>query len=119
MAIRIDRAMVENPERSTLALSRNRCPMGGYCSPVKSEAWCRAGHTWAFCVLGAVNRMACLMVPAAASSYRTKPGKMGKPAASADVQPSGGRALEDKSKTAPDPACQLMPDARGLASNSS
>ena len=40
-------------------------------------------------VLERVKRMACLMTPAATSSYRTSPGKMGNPAASAEVQPQG------------------------------
>src|SRR5256886_2447632 len=55
----------------------------------------------------------------AASSYRTRPGKIGNPAASADVQPAGLSALELRSKIAPEPACQLDPPLRGCASNNS
>ena len=35
----------ENPERSKLALSLRRNPIGGYCDPVRLEASCLAGHT--------------------------------------------------------------------------
>ncbi len=38
------------------------------------------------------------------SSQRTRPGRIGNPAASAEVQVSGRRASETKLKTAPEPA---------------
>ena len=43
---------------------------------------------------------------AMASSYRASPGRIARPAASADVQPSGRRALLYRSNTAPEPASQ-------------
>ena len=42
--------------------------------------------------------------PSVTSSYRTSPGKIGSPAASAEVQPAGRSLFEFKSKTAPEPA---------------
>ena len=52
------------------------------------------------------------MAPAATSSWRTRPGKMGRPAASALVQPSGRRAFDRRSKYAPEPAAQPEPARR-------
>ena len=43
------------------------------------------------------------------SPNRTSPGRMARPAASAEVQPSGRRALLVRSKSAPDPACHRDP----------
>lgn len=54
----------------------------------------------------AVKRIACLISPDTISSYRTKPGRIGKPAASAEVQFAERRRLDFKSKTAPDTAVQ-------------
>ena len=48
--------------------------------------------------------MAWSTVPAATSSYRSRPGRIGSPAASAEVQPRGRRALLRRSHVAPDPA---------------
>ena len=42
--------------------------MGGKLMEVLEEAKCRAGHTYARCVWGAVNLMACPMNPEATSS---------------------------------------------------
>src|SRR5262245_5686221 len=92
---------------SKLARSRKRAPIGGYCAPVRLEAWCRAGHTKACWVWGAVKRMAWRISPEATSSKRTSPGKIGRPAASVDVQPEGRNAFESRLKMAPDPAFQL------------
>src|SRR6266540_2499757 len=55
--------------------------------------------------------MAWLIAPDFTSSYRTRPGTMGSPAASADVQVSGRSAFDPRSKMAPlpalgSPACQ-------------
>ena len=47
------------------------------------------------------------MTPEAISSYRTNPGRIGKPAASADVQELGRNASEFRLQTAPLPAFQL------------
>jgi hypothetical protein len=69
-------------------------------------ALCDAGQTYPF-EPRVVTRSACAISPAPAiSSYRTSPGKIARPAASADVQPSGRRAFDDRSNTAPDPASQ-------------
>jgi hypothetical protein len=53
--------------------------------------------------------MACVMLPAMISSGRRRSGVMGKPAASAEVQPIGRIALELRSHTAPEPACGVWP----------
>src|SRR5918993_1291207 len=52
-------------------------------------------------VSGAVKRMACRMAPASISSYRTSPGRIGRPAASALVHPLGRSAFEVRSQVAP------------------
>src|SRR5881628_1747918 len=44
---------------------------------------------------------------------------MGRPAASAEVQPSGRSAFEPRSKIAPEPAVHEAPPLTGCASNSS
>jgi hypothetical protein len=44
------------------------------------------------------------MRPDATSSYRTSPGRIGSPAASAEVHPSGRSAFDPRSHTAPLPA---------------
>ena len=69
-------------------------------------------------VSGAVNRSAWVISPEATSSQRTSPGRIGRPAASALVQPSGRRSFEDRSQIAPEPACQV-PLADWRAANSS
>ena len=46
------------------------------------------------------------MAPEATSSYRRRPGRTGRPAASVEVQVSGLRALERRSKMAPEPPFQ-------------
>ena len=69
-------------------------------------ASCRAGHrcVWSDCCT--VNRIAWLIAPAATSSSRTSPGKIGSPAASEDVHVFGRSAFELRSKIAPDhPVC--------------
>src|SRR5271154_4397377 len=55
--------------------------------------------------------------PAATSSGRRSPGKMGRPAASAEVQPAGRRASDWRLQMAPDPAVE--PEAEYWASYSS
>ena len=73
-------------------------------APVDDPASCDAGQTYPF-EARTVNRNAWRMssVPLA-SSYRINPGKMARPAASADVHPSGRRLSVERSKIAPDPA---------------
>src|SRR5688572_3334395 len=57
-------------------------------------------------VSGAVKRRACLITPRATSSYRARPGRIGNPAASADVQPSGRSVFDVMFQIAPEPARQ-------------
>src|SRR5579872_422168 len=51
-----------------------------------------------------------------ASSYRTRPGKIESPAASADVHPAGRSASDVRSKIAPEPAVHDAPAPTGFAS---
>src|SRR2546421_406365 len=48
--------------------------------------------------------MAWLMAPAWTSAHRTRPGGVGRPAASADVQPAGRSAFAPRAQRAPLPA---------------
>jgi len=59
----------------------------------------RAGQTFVFRIraFGSVKRSAWRIVPLRASLARSKSGRIGKPAASADVQPSGRSAFEARS----------------------
>jgi len=50
-----------------------------------------------------------LMCPAATSSKRASPGRIGRPAASADVQPAGRSAFEARLQIAPEPALYFVP----------
>src|SRR5215210_5756799 len=61
-------------------------------------------------VLGAVKRRAWRIAPALTSSQRTRPGRIGSPAASALVQPAGLSAFERRSQMAPEPPCHWPPD---------
>ena len=70
---------------------------------------CRAGQIYPL-VSEAVKRMAWSICPLRISSYRTRPGRMGRPAASAEVHVSGRRAFEFRFQIAPEPACQLPPE---------
>ena len=59
-----------------------------------------------------VNRIACSIAPALTSSQRTRPGKIGRPAASADVQVAGRRSFAfgpSRWKIAPLPAVGSPP----------
>ena len=49
------------------------------------------------------------MCPVAASAQRASPGRIGRPAASADVQPAGRSLFERRLQIAPEPADQLLP----------
>jgi len=64
-----------------------------------------------------VNRIAWRMRPAATSSHRTSPGKIGNPAASAEVQPLGRRSLRSRSQIAPLPALGWPPFHRAAYSS--
>src|ERR1017187_8908332 len=97
-----EKLLMSNPARR-----RKRAPIGGYCAPVRLEARWRAGQTKGRCGCGAGKRGGGGGSPAATSSYRTRPGNTGRPAASVEVHPEGRRALERRLKMAPDPAIQL------------
>ena len=56
--------------------------------------------------LGAVKRSAWSIRRPTTSSQRASPGKIGSPAASADVQPAGRSLSDDRLHVAPDPAVQ-------------
>src|SRR3954471_23843968 len=94
------------PEMSYAAPSRSRRPIGGAVALEVSPAQWDAGWIHASCVELTVTRIAWLMWPEAASSYRTRPGKIGSPAASAEVKPSGRRAAERRSQITPTSAFQ-------------
>ena len=53
-----------------------------------------------------VNRIAWSTLPALTSFQRSRPGRIGSPAASAEVQPSGRSRLLGSDQVAPDPARQ-------------
>src|SRR4051794_17131995 len=59
------------------------------------------------------------MAPACTSSNRTNPGRIGSPAASAEVHPSGRSAFERVSHLAPAPAVQPLLDERAWYSSNS
>jgi hypothetical protein len=86
------------------ARNRNQAPIGGRFGSLAAPAWWRAGQTNARSVRDAVIRIGWSMRPASTSSRRSRPGKMARPAASADVHPDGRSAFERRSNTAPDPA---------------
>jgi hypothetical protein len=88
---------VSNPDTR-----RKRAPIGG--AEGSEPASCRAGHRYRGAVVGAVKRIAWSTDPARTSDHRSSPGRIGSPAASADVHPAGRRALDRRFHTAPDPA---------------
>src|ERR1044071_1371033 len=97
----------------TEAFSRTRIPIGGRFGSVLLLAKWRAGRTYARRVREAVNLSACVIsLRPKTSSKRTSPGKIGSPAASAEVQPAGRSALELRSKTAPLSALQPAPEGK-------
>src|SRR5580692_9783053 len=93
----------------TRALSRTRRPIGGRFGPLHVDASWRAGYTYRAAVHGAVKRSAWSIPPAATSLYRASPGRIGRPAASAEVQVAGRRWFERRLKIAPEPALQRSP----------
>ena len=86
------------------AFSLNRAPIGGYAGSLTDPASCRAGHTCRRSVTTVVNRIAWSTVPDRTSAYRRSPGRIGSPAASADVQPCGRSRLLVSDQVAPEPA---------------
>src|SRR5215813_13934054 len=82
---------------STLFFRRMRSPMGGQLDQVSQEpaAWV-AGQTNPFWLCPTTNRSAWPIHPESTSFQRTSPGKMGSPAASAEVQRSGREAFDQR-----------------------
>src|SRR5262245_43780893 len=117
MAVATIRACDGRWEMSTLALSRSRRPIGGSDESLDDDASCRAGQMYDACVDATVTRIAWSMWPDFMSAQVTSPGRIGRPAASADVQPAGRSLLLARSKIAPEPAFQPLPF--GYAANSS
>src|SRR5579862_9599743 len=101
---------------SKLALRRTRMPMGAKLGPVWLLAKWRAGEVKARRVWATVNLKAWRMTPCSkTSSARTSPGKTGSPAASAEVQKRGLRALELRLKMAPESAVHAVKRLLGQA----
>ena len=97
---------------STLAFSRSRSPIRGSDGSSSSEAKCRAGQTYSRRERETVTRRAWSIFPGRASS-----GRIGRPAASADVQPAGRSFGLRRFQVAPEPACQ-RPFSRRSANSS-
>jgi hypothetical protein len=72
----------------------------------------RAGQRWWLLVSGVVKRMAWSMVPSRTSFQRSRPGRIGSPAASAEVQESGRSSFDVSDHTAPEPARQRAAETR-------
>ena len=53
------------------------------------------------------------MRPRFTSSQRASPGRIGRPAASADVHPAGRMRFERRFQIAPEPAVHLLPPSCG------
>ncbi len=101
-----------NEEMSLPALSRRRAPIGS--APDVEPASCDAGNTYPF-VGSTVTRKAWRISSGPnTSSYRTRPGRIARPAASAEVQVSGRRLFVFMSKNAPDAASQFVPSNQTL-----
>src|SRR6185437_9426384 len=87
-------------EMSNEALRRKRAPIGGRDELVLLPELWRAGQRYSMPfalrpqMAEAVKRIAWSIEPAATSSQRTRPGKMGSPAASAEVHVAGRSAFE-------------------------
>src|SRR5690348_2851220 len=97
----------------TPRFSRTRRPIGGSEEPLHVDASWRAGYTYFLAVHGAVKRSAWSIAPWATSLYSASPGRIGRPAASADVNPAGRRWSERRLKIAPEPALQRLPPLCG------
>ena len=68
IAVRMTLFAVENPEVSKVALRRTRMPMGAAFALLEFAAQCDAGGTIVARLFCCVNRIACLICPAATSS---------------------------------------------------
>src|SRR5271165_2553086 len=75
-------------EALKLALSRNRAPMGGQAESGEAASW-RAGQMKTSFVQSAVKRIAWSTLPDSTSLNSRRPGRIGRPAASAEVQVAG------------------------------
>src|SRR5579875_3095797 len=91
-----------------LAFSRNLAPIGGADGREVLPASCRAGQRYRVAVVGAVMRIAWSTYPRFTSSQRSRPGRIGSPAASADVQPAGLSRSLRSDHVAPEPAVQPL-----------
>src|SRR5688572_31526814 len=112
MALMTARALAPYPLMEKPASSRNRAPIGGKASDDVEAASCRAGQRWWLLVSGVVKRMAWSLVPSRTSFQRSRPGRIGSPAASAEVHESGRRSLDVSDHTAPEPARHELPETR-------
>ena len=77
----------------------------------RDPASCRAGHTCQRLVTSVVKRIAWSTLPSRTSRQRSSPGRIGSPAASVDVQPSGRSRLDPSDQVAPEPADQRPSDS--------
>src|SRR5260221_8552316 len=94
---------------STLAFRRTRRPIGGSDGSLELDAWWRAGYMNVLRVRCTVKRSAWSIRPVEASpSQRASPGRIGRPAASAEVHVAGRRAFERRFQIAPEPAAQVL-----------
>src|SRR5882724_1292465 len=82
--------------REKSALSRTRVPYGGKLWSLYWPQWL-AGATYARRTCGTVKRTACVISPEATSACFSSPGRIGRPAASAEVQPAGRTAFSLRS----------------------
>src|SRR6266536_6128140 len=102
-------ALLEKADVLTVDFRRKRAPTGGRALSSSPSGARRAGQMNRERNWGAVKRRAWPISPASVSLARTRPGKTGRPAESADAQPPGRKSLEVRSKTAPLVACQADP----------
>jgi hypothetical protein len=94
------------------AFNRKRAPIGGNLWLAREPASCLAGQTCQRDVTSVVKRIAWSTFRFFTSRQRSRPGRIGSPAASADVQPSGRSALLSRRQVAPDPARQRLSRTR-------
>src|SRR5450432_2452694 len=107
--------MLEPAGIGKVAFRRNSWPMGGrFADVVPFVVRWRAGHTYSLRILllSMVKRSACRISPVLASLANSRRGKIGKPAASAELQSAGRRAFERRSKV-DEPKMSQPPDVLG------
>jgi hypothetical protein len=92
--------------------SLKRAPIGGYAKLSCDPASCRAGQMWCRLVASVVNRTAWFTGPVCTSLQRSRPGRIGSPAASADVQVSVRSLFDFSDHTALEPAVHRPSDSR-------